>query len=456
MCRQRVATAMWPYSWGMATPTAVLRDGFRTKLWPIPTLAVLLALVLSVALPQLDQHLGDGGSDLIFGGGADAARTVLSAIAGSLITVTSLTFSLTVVTLQLASSQFSPRLLRTFTRDLLVQGTLGLFLGTFVFALSVLRTVRTETGGEAAFIPRLSVTFAFVLAVASVVALVLFLGHLTQTIRVESMLKSVHQGASSAVSRLAGGTRIAPEEARSLVPSDAALLIASSSGFLVDVHDGELVDLAVKHDVVVFVGRDPGDSVVAGTPMGHIWRRSGSPLKGQELEELMASVNSHLTLGFERTSTSDTALGLRQLTDVAVKALSPGINDPTTAVHAISHSSALLCQMSHTPLGARVLNDEADATRVVLSGPVFADLLSMGVEQPALYGREDAAVLGRLLMLLREVAWSGGPDVIDPVRAQLDRLRRLVRAAELDPHDAAKLEAEADRVVAAADGRWET
>ena len=187
----------------MALPVIQLRDGFRTKLWPIPTLAVLAAIGLGLALPHLDDQLDLAGSHLLFGGGADAARTVLSAIAGSLITVTSLTFSLTVVTLQLASSQFSPRLLRTFTRDLVVQGTLGLFLGTFVFALTVLRTVRTETGGEPAFIPRVSVTVAFVLATVSVIALVLFLGHLTQTIRVESMLRSVHQGASDVVSGLA-------------------------------------------------------------------------------------------------------------------------------------------------------------------------------------------------------------------------------------------------------------
>ena len=105
----------------MSVTWSRLRDGFRTNLWPIPTLGVLAALVLGLALPRLDRALDEPGSDLIFGGGSDAASTVLSAISSSLITVTSLTFSLTVVTLQLASSQFSPRLLRTFTRDLVVE-----------------------------------------------------------------------------------------------------------------------------------------------------------------------------------------------------------------------------------------------------------------------------------------------------------------------------------------------
>ncbi len=375
----------------MYVPLAHLRDGFRTKLWPIPTLTVLVALVLGLLLPELDERWDFGSSDLLFGGGADAARTVLSAISGSLITVTSLTFSLTVVTLQLASSQFSPRLLRTFTRDLLVQGTLGLFLGTFVFALTVLRTVRTETGGEPAFIPRVSVTVAFVLAVVSVIALVLFLGHLTQTIRVESMLRSVHQGASAALSRVSDDARIAPDAARGLVPDHASPLLASTSGFLVDVEERDLVRVVVEHNAMAYVERNPGDSVVAGTPIGWVWSASGEPLDTERGAELIDAANARITMGFERTSTSDLSLGLRQLTDVAVKALSPGINDPTTAVHALGHSAALLCEMSQAPLGPRLLRDADGDIRLVLSRHVFGDLLALAVEQPAHYGSGDAA-----------------------------------------------------------------
>ena len=439
----------------MNLPLAQLRDGFRTQLWPIPTLTVLVALLLGLLMPQLDQRWDGGSSDLLFGGGADAARTVLSAISGSLITVTSLTFSLTVVTLQLASSQFSPRLLRTFTRDLLVQGTLGLFLGTFVFALAVLRTVRTEAGGEPAFIPRISVTLAFVLAVVSVLALVVFLGHLTQTIRIESMLKSVHQGASRVVARMDEGTRLTPEAAGRLVPVHASPLLAQSSGFLIEADAKELLRVTGDLDVVVYVSCDPGDSVVAGTPLGWAWSGSGDPLDGQRCDELMDSIDSAITVGFERTATSDVSLGLRQLTDVAVKALSPGINDPTTAVHAISHSSALLCQLSQSLMGPRVFHDDRGVIRLVLSGPEFADVLALGVEQPALYGKGDACVLGRLVTLLREVAWVGGPDVVAPVAAQLDRMRRLVAGAELDPSDRSKLEDEMARTLEAGQGRWE-
>jgi len=136
-------------------------------------------------------------SGVLFGGDADAVRSLLGAIASSLITVTALTFSLTVVTLQLASSQFSPRLLRTFTSDQFVQATLALFLATFTYALTVLRAVRSAgDSGQAEFFPKFAVTLAFLLAVASVLGLVLFLAHLTAQIRVETMLRNVHRDAS--------------------------------------------------------------------------------------------------------------------------------------------------------------------------------------------------------------------------------------------------------------------
>ncbi|NGP09706.1 DUF2254 domain-containing protein, partial [Rhodococcus sp. 14C212] len=158
----------------------VLVEAVRSRLWPVPAAAVLLAVLAGIGLPELDAavdaRLPPSVAGYLFGGGADAAREVLSAIAASLITVTSLTFSLTLVTLQLASSQYSPRLLRTFAADRVVQRTLALFLATFTYALTVLRTVRSDTDDAdgTAFVPQMAMTTAYLLTVASVLALVLF------------------------------------------------------------------------------------------------------------------------------------------------------------------------------------------------------------------------------------------------------------------------------------------
>jgi hypothetical protein len=142
---------------GFGSRTSARREALQTQLWPLPALAVVLAVVMGVGLPRLDVQIADALPSTLkaylFGGGAGAARTVLNAIASSLVTVTSLTFSLTVVTLQLASGQFSPRLLRTFTRDRVIHLTLALFLATFTYALTVLRTVRTDNNDQQQFVP---------------------------------------------------------------------------------------------------------------------------------------------------------------------------------------------------------------------------------------------------------------------------------------------------------------
>ncbi len=393
----------------------------------------------------------------LFGGGAGAARTVLDAIASSLITVTSLTFSLTVVTLQLASGQFSPRLLRTFTRDRVVHVTLGLFLATFIYALTVLRTVRSSTSDQQQFVPQVSVTVAFTLALASVLGLVLFLAHLAQEIRVETMLRNVHDEASETLRRVlpeldptAGGGAALPVPPRSAVP-----LSAGSSGFLTRLNEHALVAAAVDADAVVLLDRIPGDSVIAGTPVGAAWPRDAGSFDPDTWSRLGQRVAKAICTGFERTAAQDVSYGLRQLTDVAIRALSPGINDPTTAVHALSHSSALLCELVCRDLGPRLLRDEQGAVRVVLRGPDLADLLELVVTQPRRYGAGDPFVLARLSALLRELAWRVQlPEQRREIADQLTRLRDTTAEQDFDTTERTRLAELADQVQQALDGHW--
>lgn len=435
------------------------REAVRSRLWPLPTIGVALAVVVGVLLPRLD-GLVDGGlngtvTGFLFGGGPGAARTLLDAIASSLVTVTSLTFSLTIVTLQLASSQFSPRLLRTFTSDRFVHGTLALFLATFAYALTVLRSVRTADDGQDAFVPRISVTVAFVLTLASVIGLVLFLAHLATKIRVETMLRDVHTDASATLARVLperghGDVAVLPDP-----PAETVPLPAARSGFLGGVDGEAVLAAAVEAGAVVVVDRHPGSSVVGGTPVGVAWPCSGVPFDAATREALATRVAGAITIGFERTAAQDVAFGLRQLTDVAAKALSPGVNDPTTAVHALSHSSALLCELVRRDLGHRVLRDDENRIRVVLHRPDLADLVELAVAQPRRYGAADPDVLGRLLALLRELAWTAElPAHRRVVTAQLERLRATIDAQDLDPTERAALARLVAQVETAVDGRW--
>lgn len=439
---------------------SALRDGSRTQMWPLPTIGVLLGVVVGVGLPRLDDRidagLPSGVTTYLFGGGADAARTVLSAVASSLITVTSLTFSLTVVTLQLASSQFSPRLLRTFTRDRFVHVTLALFLATFTYALTVLRTVRTAGEGQQVFVPQVSVTLAFVMALASVIALVLFLAHLAREIRVETMLEKVHADASATVRQLLPERDPAAEYPTSPVPPAGAVpLPAASSGFLVRVDEAALVAAAVDADAILLLDRLPGSSLVAGAPIGLGWSRGAGTFDADMWTRLCDRVRAAISTGFERTQVQDVAFGLRQLTDVATKALSPGINDPTTAVHALGHSSALLSEVAGRELGARLLCDDQGTVRVTLRRPDLADLLELAIAQPRRYGAAEPAVLSRLSWLLYELAWVvRQPEQRRAVADQLTRLRATTAAQNFDGAERAHLDIVANQVQDALAGRW--
>ena len=435
-------------------------DAIRTELWPLPAAAVVLAVLAGIALPRLDIRLDDdlpaGLSAYLFGGGADAARSVLVAVAGSLITVTALTFSLTVVTLQLASSQFSPRLLRTFTADRVVQATLALFLATFVYALTVLRTVRTDMLGQPGFVPQLSVTVAYALAVVSVLALVNFLSHLVRELRVETMLRNVHREASETIEATLQPGATTPVQAPPPALLGAVDLVATSSGFLTSIDREALLAAATAASACIQIDRDPGSSLVAGTPVGRLWAiDTPDTLRGDRLMELREAAAGALHTGYERTAAQDVSYGLRQLTDVAVKALSPGINDPTTAVHALSHLSALLGELAARDPGLRVVSDEQGRARVVLMGPTLADLLDLAIAQPRRYGASDPAVLARLFTLLRELAWSTSqPAHHEAVADQLERLRATVDRQTFDGAELKGLARLAASVEDALAGRW--
>jgi uncharacterized membrane protein len=412
---------------------AQVTDALRTQLWPLPALAVVLAVVLGVALPTLDAEVDDrlpqGVAALLFGGGPEAARAMLQAIAGSLITVTSLTFSLTVVTLQLASSQISPRLLRTFSSDRFVHTTLALFLATFAFALTVLRSVRTETSQSPSFVPEISITVAYTLTIASIMGLVLFLAHLTREIRVETMMRRVNAETQATMDRVFPPHR-PPHQPEPATGAGNMDIRRSRSGFLAGWNKNALLRAAREAGAVIRIDSEPGSSLVEGVPFATVWplppRTAFSP---ETAEQLTEQINAAVDTGFERTNVQDVGFGFRQLSDVAARALSPGINDPTTAVHVIGHLSDLLCRLADRTTGPEVITDDSGEVRVILAQPRFEDLLDLALAQSRQYGATDPAVAERILVLLRELSYRDEhAQHRSPILAQVDQTREAIAA----------------------------
>lgn len=438
--------------------TSVLGDAARTALWPVPTVGIVAAIALAIGLPVLDTAVDDAlpaaVHEVLFSGGPSAARSVLSTVSGSLITVTSLTFSLTVVTLQLASSQFSPRLLRTFSRDAHVHWTLALFLATFAYSLMILRTVRDAGGADPGFVPQISVTVAVVMTLVSVLALVLFLAHLARQLRVETMLDDVHAEAAGTLERVLEkcpddpGTPPTP-------PRRTHPAVAGRSGFLVNVDEQELLDTACSAGAVIVIDAVPGRSIVGGTPVARSWSLDGTTASPEDRQRLDAAVAAAIHTGPERTAAQDVTFGLRQLTDVAVKALSPGINDPTTAIHALGHISDLLGAMLDYRLGAKLLDDDQGRTRVVIARPDLGDLLDGAVAQIRRYGQHAPEVLARISVLLREVGWRARNEPQrQVVRDQLRRLRATIAEQDFGEAETVELDRLTAQVEDALAGRW--
>lgn len=370
-----------------------LRDAIRHELWPLPLLSVVVGIGIGVALPWLDGNL-DGPTHIwkavLVGGGADAARSLLTTIAASIMTVTSLTFSLTVVTLQLASSQYTPRMLRTFSSDRVVHWTLAVFLGTFTYSLVVLRTVRSPASGSE-FVPHISVTFAFLLGLGSVAALVLFLGHLTREIRAENILDQLRKAGIAGIERhyppIGGGTgRQVPEH-------PPVLLRSHGSGFLTSVDLGRVADLGAALHRIVHLSVHPGNYVLSGAILAVA---AGPPLTEDETKNATEKLNSSITLGPERTQLMDTAFPLSQLADVAARALSPGTNDPTTAVNAIHHVAAVLVHALAHDCSPLIRIDPDTKTGATVPLPGFSELLHQALTPIRTYGSQDPRVAGAL------------------------------------------------------------
>lgn len=306
--------------------------------WIVPALAVLACASAAFGLLALDkaQVVPDWliESPLVYSGDATGARALLGAVASSTVTVAGTVFSITIAALTLAAGQMGPRLLRNFTRDRGNQLTLGVFLGTFAYALLVLRTVRGDQHG---FTPHVSLSFGVLLALVSVGMLIYFVEHIAGRINVDTVIDLVAAEVADAVDRLTVD-QSPPVVATTISFSGAATIKAEKrSGFLQHLDEGGLADWAADSGVVLHLLVRPGDYVFAGAPIALVL----PPHRDAE-----RVVREAIVLGAKRVSAQDLEFAVRQLEEVAVRALSPGINDPHTAMTVLARFGTVLCDLA--------------------------------------------------------------------------------------------------------------
>ncbi len=380
-----------------------LADRVRTAFWAIPAVAMALGVAAGILLPQIDEALKQTTFSVLgFGGNAEGARGMLSTIAGATVSVAGLAFSVTVVALTLASSQLSPRVLRTFRERRLYQVTLAAFLGTFVYALLVLRTVRADP----VFVPEVSIGLAIALAVAAFGLFVAFIGDLVVSVQASTVIRRIAGDSHGAIGERfpdgvgeEGAGVSAWERARQRSASAAARVYAPRAGFVVRVDGMRILTSACRADALVRQRAGVGDFVLTGGVLAEVHAADAT-----RRDELAGELAGAFGLAEERTVEQDIAFSVRQLADVALKGLSPSINDPTTAENAMGSLADMLVRIVRAPQPSSLRLDTTGEPRLVTLVPDVDDLVHLGFDQVRRNALDDATVAVRLLELLAEIA----------------------------------------------------
>ncbi len=403
---------------------------WRESFWVVPSALILGAVVVSQLLLWVDRELlPDSAFD--FPGplllGVEGSRGLLSAVGGGVLTVAGTSFAITISVIATASSSYGPRLVRNFMADRANQLVLGTFLATFVYSLLVLRSVRSEdvAEGVSAFVPSVSVYVAIALALVSVAALVYFIHHIADSIQISTLVDRVRRELTSAARALYGdgvpeGAVTVPSGQASAPPTGRTVT-ADRSGFVVGVAESSLVEAAAAREAVVHLLVEVGTHRIPGEPLAHI---------SVDDEDLASQVRQGLLIHDMRTPQEDIRFAASQVVEIAVRALSPGVNDPYTARNAISElgeSMAVVAGCGEPPRGR---TDGEGHLRLLLRLPSAVEVADSVFDDLRAHAGTDLTVQRRIVELAARMA-SATDD-----SALVSRLRKHVELV-VDGFDAA-------------------
>ncbi len=411
-------------------------EQLHSSFWFVPAILALGSTALALSAVALDERATDvlRNWKWLYSGGAEGASAVLQTIAGSMITIAGVVFSMTLVALTLASAQFGPRLLRNFMRDTVNQLVLGTFVATFIYCLLVMRMIRHED--EVAFVPHFSVTLGVVLALVSMAVLIYFIHHVSVSIQADEVVARVAKDLDEGMDRLfpedlgkseppaAGQDR----EALAVLEGESQPVDARRDGYLQFIDADALISLAVKHDLVMRLVQRPGQYVTAGRPLILI-----APA-GRVSDEVRTAVSDAIVVGSQRTPTQDIEFSISQLVEIAVRALSPGVNDPFTAIRCADRLGSALYRLGRRPMPSPYRRDENSRLRIVAPPVSFAEILDASFGQIRQNAGTSAAVTIRLMDVMAIIAESA--DRPDDRSAVLRHARLVADAGKVLPEEA--------------------
>ncbi|WP_175484553.1 DUF2254 domain-containing protein [Palleronia marisminoris] len=412
-------------------------DAVTTSFWFVPALMGLAATWMAALIPTLDGAVGEDAHWLVYVGVPNDARDIVGTLLASMITMTSLVFSITMVVLTLAASQFGPRLARNFMASRRTQFVFGTYVMTITFCLLLYGSIGWRQGDGPH--PYVSVSISIGLTLLSVALLILHVHGLARSLVSETVIELVGKELDDGITNLEpleGGAGKDPEAA---LPADfqenAAFCGLRRGGYVQTIEFDELIDAARSAGVLVALRFRAGDYVVEG---GRDIAVHPADQIGPELRDAIARA---FTIGPKRTPVQDLEFSIRHLVEVAVRALSPGINDPYTAVAVIDRLSASLARLMSRALPRGVLTDETGEIRVIWKRPTYGSLIGAAFRQIRQNGGDKPLVLLHLLAAIQRLA----PHVRtesqrDALNDELRTIAKTARREIKEPADLARVE----------------
>jgi uncharacterized membrane protein len=412
-------------------------ERLRSSLFFVPMASVLGAIVLSQVSLQVDSRFDHRTADLPLGltSTVDSARAVLSTVAGATITFAGIAFSISLLIIQLGSSQYSPRVVHTLFRDPFNRRVMGLVVGTFTFCLMVLRSVRSalEEGGDPV-IPNISVAVAVLLGVAAILAIVAFIDHSAHTMDISEILERVTDTTIEHVRVDWRAEGITPQEAPGRDEEPVMTVLFETTGWVQQIDQTALLKCAPAGGIVR-LKTHPGRYAIAGTTAVTIAPAPDADDIDRVRERSLAAIDT----GNTRTMQQDSSYGLRQIVDVSLKALSPGINDPTTAQDAIFHSAAVLAELLRRNPPPAVVGDEHGRVLVLEQQRTHAEMIGLCFDEvrraAAAHPTVCVYLLESLELLHDSLAEAGLDDRLPPLRRQARLIVEGAEGADLLPED---------------------
>ena len=391
----------------------------RGGLWFVPVICVLVGVVSSYVTLWIDGQFDYALIPRSVTGGPDASLTILGAVATSMVSLAALVLTITMVVVQLAMGQFSPRIVQPILKDKPSQFAIGIFVGTFAFAMLAMRQVLIGTAGPGQ-VPGLTVVVAFVLVVVAIAVLVLYVSHIGRSLRVSALIELVGEDTRRLLDQQypSGATDH---------PADKAVIPAASSGVLCHVEFDQLVEAAREADCVLHLVPAFGEFVAAGTPLVRV--------EGDATAAQLHHARGAIVLGLERTLDQDVAYGLRLLVDIAERSLSDSpFLDPTTAVQAIDRLHDCLRHIARREFHDGRYTDSAGVVRLVIRVMTWDSYVHLAYDEIRQAGAGSPQVARRLRASLHDLVEYAPPHRRSVLHDQL-RLLDLTIQAQVAEHD---------------------